>query len=248
MDTVYKPTIKIFPEESGVDRYVADKVIKQLSIKPDSTLTIATGSTPIGAYKLLADEYDKGNVSFKHARIFSLDEYWPIQKTNPASYAFYVQKYLIDTTDINPENCHIPDGEAPDAAEEARRYDDLLHTYPSDLAIVGIGPGTTYHIGFNEKGSEATSHTRYVTLDPQTIGVNSQYFPNPTDIPKGAITQGIADILMAKKILLLAKGEGKAQAITRTVNGPVGPDAPSSFLRLHPNVTVVVDAGAAGKL
>jgi len=140
---------------------------------------------------------------------------------------------------------YIPNSEATDSNMEALRYEKILKQHQVDLAILGIGPGTTYHIGFNERGSTKDSRTRYILLDNQTRQVNSKFFPDPNEMPRGAITQGIGNILEAKKIMLLAKGENKAWGIQKTLEGPINSDAPASFLRLHPHVTFIIDKEAA---
>ena len=245
----YAPKIVIVPTPSEVDSFAADTVIAQLQEKPDSVFTLPTGSTPEGMYALLVEAYKKQLINFSETTIFNLDEYWPIKHTHPSSYAFYMHKHFIDHVNIRQTNWHIVNSEAPDPNREAERFEMLLQQTPNiDLAVVGIGPGTTCHIGFNEKGSPPDSKTRYVLLDPQTKAANAKFFAEQSQVPTGAITQGVGDILRSRKIMLLAKGESKAWGVERTIQGPINSDAPSSFLRYHPSVTVILDAAASSKL
>lgn len=246
---VYEPEVRIFLTPEGVDNFAASKVITLLQNEPSAVLTLPTGSTPREMYWLILEAFNRGEVSFAQATIFNLDEYWPLPPQDPASYASYMRTRFINHIDIPRGNWHIPNSAAEGANEEATRFEALLQqTGGVDLAVLGIGPDLTCHIGFNEPGSAVTSRTRYVELDPRTLVVNQEHFPDPSQIPSGAITQGIADILEAKRILLLAKGGGKARGIARTLKGPVFAEAPASFLRYHPNVTFVLDRDAASLL
>lgn len=247
--TTYEPKLIINKTAEEVDLFAASQIISQIQKKPDSVLTLPTGSTPVGMYKLLVEAYKKGEIDFSKATICNLDEYWPIDPANSSSYSAYMRKNLIDHINIDAARWYIPDGAALDADVEAKRYDGVVKALsPVDLTILGLGPGTTCHIGFNEKGSAVNSRTRFVTLDEQTHKVNARFFSDPNLIPKGAITQGVGTILESKKIILIAKGEEKAWGINRTLNGPIGSDAPSTFLRYHPDVTILIDEKAAADL
>ncbi len=242
----YPPEIIIYDTSYEVDQFATSSVIDQVGNKQNSVLTLPTGITPMAMYDLLCQAFDRGDIDFSRVTASNLDEYWPIRREHPASYHRYMMERLITRVNFQSGNWHIPDGEAPDSHVEAERYDNLLNQLPpSDLAILGIGPVLTCHIAFNEQGSEIDSRVRYVELDKETKRANAPHFPDPSEIPQGAITQGIANILRAKSILLIAKGEGKAQGIQRTIMGPIGPEAPASFLRLHPHVIFVLDKAAA---
>lgn len=243
---IYQPDIIVLPTAEEVDQCAADTIIQQIRSKPDSILTLPTGSTPKGVYQLLVDAYRTTNLDFSQLTIFNLDEYWPIPHQHPSSYAYYMMENLYRHVNVNPSNIHIPRGDAPDAHIEAQRYEELLKQHsPVDLAVLGIGPGTTCHIGFNEKGSELNSRVRCMPLDVETRQTNSAFFTNPNELPEGAITQGIANILEAQNIVLIAKGPAKAWGIHRALTGEINADAPASFLRNHPNVTVILDQEAA---
>ncbi len=244
----YKPVIHIMATSAEVDEMAANLVAKQVVEKPHSYLTLPTGQTPQGMYKLLVSKHINEKLDFSAVTIFNLDEYWPIKKFHEASYASYMKSNLIDHINIQKANWHIPNGEASDPAIEASHYETQLQGVSIDLAILGIGPGKTCHIGFNERGSTVDSESRYIKLDEETKKTNSVFFPNASDIPEGAITQGVADILRAKKIVLIAKGEGKAWGLHRSIYGPISADAPASFLRYHPHLTVIIDKAAARML
>ncbi len=243
---VYRPTIEVFAKPEEVDMFAARMVIEQIQKKPDSVLVLPTGLTPIGMYRLLVDAYKAGQVDFSKVTILNLDEYWPIDPNNPASYAQFMKQHFFDHVNVPASNRHIANGKALDPHQEAERYEALLKQFgPPDLAILGIGPGETCHIGFNERGSLVDSRVRYVTLDKETAQVNSQYFGKGEQIPEGALTQGVGNILEAKTVLLLAKGPGKAWGVQRSLEGPIGPDAPASFVRLHKNTILALDHDAA---
>ncbi len=243
--TPHQPELIIVPTPEQVDQIAAQHVIEQVLGKQDLVLILPTGNTPIGMYDIIANAYAQGAVSFSKARIFNLDEYWPLPWGHPDSYFRYMQERFYTRTDIDSERYHIPHSHVNDPEFEAYLYETLLQKYgPADLAVVGIGPGLTCHIGFNEKGSAADSRTRLVELSEETIAENKKHFSRPEDMPRTALTMGIANILATKRVILLAKGEGKAAGIQRTLEGGIGADAPASFLRFHPNATFIMDRGA----
>ncbi|OGH20993.1 MAG: hypothetical protein A2186_02320 [Candidatus Levybacteria bacterium RIFOXYA1_FULL_41_10] len=234
----------VLPNAGAVDAYAANLVIKQVNTKPNSVLTLPTGNTPIGMYELITASHQLGTVDLSRTTIFNLDEYHPINPASPDSYASYMRRHLMDHVTV--AEWHIPNGGASNADAEAERYRELLdERQPVDLAVISLGPGTTCHIAFNERGSEPDSTVRYVTLDPQTMETNSRLFEDPSQIPLGSLTQGIGDILRAQRIIFIAKGAHKAWGVNRSFKGLVSSDAPASFLRLHPRVTAVLDQEAA---
>jgi len=246
---IYTPEVLIFPSPEGVDSKAAEVVIDQVNSKPNSVITLPTGSTPVGMYRLLSEAFRKGEVDFSGVKIFNLDAYWPISHVNPASYVSFMREIFFNHVNIPPEQRFIPNGMCADPDEEAERYEALLKQYgPPDLAVLGIGPGKTCHIGFNERGSMPDSRVRRVDLDEETRKVNAAFFQEGEPVPTSALTQGIADILDAQRILLLAKGKGKAWGVQRTLEGEIGPDAPASYLRYHPQTTFILDQDAASLL
>lgn len=161
-------------------------------------------------YRLIVQAYKELGLDLSYILTLNLDEYWPLSRSHVASYASYMQHHLFQYVNIPESQRHIPNSEAQDPHTEAIHYEEIVTKQQVDLAILGIGPGTTCHIGFNERGSTVDSRTRYMPLDDQTIRVNSQFFTDPNEMPRGSITQGIGNILEAQNIMLLAKGENKA--------------------------------------
>jgi glucosamine-6-phosphate deaminase len=245
---IYRPEVVVLPNSEAVDKFSAGIVAEQIYKKPNSILTLPTGSTPIGMYRLLAEMHNKG-LGMSGLTTANLDEYVGIPRSHPESYDSFMRRNLFDNVNIPESQRHIPDCEAVDPDMEALRYQKVLNQIGTrDLAVLGIGPELTCHIGFNERGSTLDSRVRVVQIDPVTIEANSRFFESPEQVPHEAITQGVADILNSKRIILLAKGRGKAPGIQRTLEGEIGPDAPASFLRLHPNVTFIIDQEAASLL
>jgi len=242
---VYRPDVVILPTPEEVGRYAAQIVQEQIETKPDSIITYPTGRSPVEMNKRLV----QAGLDWSRIRIKNLDEYWRIDPRHPASYDAVMRRQIIDYINILPQNWEIPNGMAEDPDEEAARFEQVFKEFgPVNLAILGIGPKRTCHMGFNERGSQLDSRTRYMLLDPETRDANAPYFANPNDMPAGAITQGVATILEAERIILLALGEHKAEGIYRTLVGEIGSDAPASFLRYHPQVTFILDQGAASML
>jgi glucosamine-6-phosphate deaminase len=244
----YNPEIIILDDAVAVEAHCASVIIEQVVQKPESVLTLPTGGTPLGVYKILVNAYRAGVVDFSGVTALNLDEYWPIGPTDASSYAKYMYDNFFGHVNVPEHSRHIPNGSAEDANAEAERYRALIDSLSIDLGFVSIGPGETCHIAFNERGSEVDSRVRFVHLDDQTKSANSQYFENPVDMPSGALTQGIADVLSAERILFMAVGEHKAWGVRRSFEGEIGPDAPASFLRLHAGVTVVLDSASASLL
>ncbi len=244
---VFTPEVVVLPAQEA-DEYGWSIFDSQIRSKPDSTLTLATGSSPLGIYNLWIAAYRKG-LDCSKLIINNLDEYVGLPKNHPQSYAQFMNVNLFDRVNVSRFNRFIPDSSAKDPYDEAVRYQKILDRIgPSDLTILGIGPKLTCHIAFNERGSSINSHTRVVKIYQETIDANSRFFNSKDEVPTMAITQGIADILKSKKIILVAKGLGKAQGIQRTLEGPINSGSPASFLRLHPNVVFVLDQEAASLL
>lgn len=224
----------------AMSRQAANIISAQIILKPDSVLGLATGSTPIGAYRQLIDWYRMGDLDFSGIRSVNLDEYLGLSADDPRSYACFMRKNLFDAINIKPENTFIPDGCATDPTEECARYNQLIRTLGGiDLQLLGIGHNG--HIGFNEPTDNfpATVHT--VQLTESTINANSRLFERREDVPTQAITMGIGTIMKAKKILLIA-GPDKAEIVEKACFGKVTPEVPASVLQLHPDVTVILSA------
>ncbi|HHT43136.1 MAG TPA: glucosamine-6-phosphate deaminase [Firmicutes bacterium] len=225
---------------------VAKIVYGQISKKPHSVLGLATGSSPLGVYKLLV-EYHKMGTDFSKVTTFNLDEYVGLRPDHPQSYRWYMEENFFSKVNIKKEQTFIPNGVAEDLEAECLRYEDLIKQAGGiDLQLLGIG--SNGHIGFNEPGSEFGTITRVVDLAESTIKDNSRFFESIDEVPTQAISMGIKTIMQAKEIILMASGGSKADAIYAAVYGPVTTEVPASVLQLHPAATLVVDQAAASKL
>ncbi|WZL79398.1 glucosamine-6-phosphate deaminase [Eubacteriales bacterium mix99] len=233
--------------EEACDEKAALEIVNQVKSKPDTILGLATGSTPIGMYQRLVKKYQDGEIHFDHVRTFNLDEYVGLPKDHPCSYYYFMQKHLFKAVDLDPEASSLPDGTAADPEEECMNYEKKLEAAGGiDLQVLGIGRNG--HIGFNEPGTPFNAVTHVVPLTQSTIDANARFFDNADQVPRRALSMGIKTIMHARKILLIAKGEDKADAVQKALQGPITPNVPASILQLHPNITVIVDHAAAGKL
>lgn len=221
----------------------AEIIIRQIQKKPDSTLGLATGSTPVGLYERLCKAYRAGIISFSKVKTVNLDEYSGLGGDDAQSYSRFMKDNLFGLVDIDADNAHIPNGRAENIGDECERYGRLLKSLPRDIQLLGLGANG--HIGFNEPYTDFKSRTREVALTEKTILDNSRLFSNVSEVPRFAITMGIADIMQAERILLLASGENKAAAVRSMVYGEVSEVCPASVLRLHSDCTVIVDVQAA---
>ncbi len=241
--------MKIIKTKSYEDmsRKAANMIAAQIIMKPDCVLGLATGSTPIGLYDELARRYEKGDLDFSQVSSVNLDEYRGLTPENDQSYAYFMRKYLFDRVNIDLSHTNVPNGMAENAEEECRRYEELIASYKGvDLQLLGMGHNG--HIGFNEPGSVFEKTTHCVTLSERTIEANKRFFASADDVPRQAYSMGIGTIMKARKILVVVNGEDKAEMLAKAFLGDVTPEIPASILQLHPDVTVVADAAACGKL
>ena len=237
--------MKIIHAESYDDlsRKAAEIITAQIKSKPDSVLGLATGSSPVGTYKELVKMYESGELDFSRISSINLDEYVGLDGTSDQSYRFFMNDNLFDHVNIDKSNTNVPNGKAEDRDAECSRYDALRSEIgPIDMQLLGIGENG--HIGFNEPSDEFIYETHVVTLTDSTIMANSRLFADPADVPRYAMTVGMETIMTAKKVLLVANGAKKAQALRDTVSGPVTPRVPASILQQHPDVTIIADAEA----
>ncbi len=232
----------------GMSRTAANIISAQVIFKPDCVLGLATGSTPVGAYKQLIRWYDKGDLSFSQVRSINLDEYVGISGDHPQSYKYFMQSNFFDHVNIKPANTYLPDGLAGDLKAECQKYNDTIKALGGiDMQLLGMGHNG--HVGFNEPGVAFELGTHEVKLAPSTISANARFFEDDINkVPKSAITMGIKNIMHAKKILVTVSGEDKADIIHQAFKGPVMPELPASILQLHPDVTLVGDEAALHKL
>lgn len=226
-----------------VSRLAADIIVKELQANPCATLGLATGSTPIGCYNLLSDFCRRKQISFAKVKTVNLDEYVGLPSSHEQSYAYFMRRHLFDNVDIELANTAIPNGNSADIEGECARYSALIKSLPRDVQVLGLG--SNGHIGFNEPCTPFDSTTHVVELAQSTVSDNSRLFDDLNDVPRRAITMGISEILQARKVILLACGANKAQAVRDMIKGKITPDCPASALRKHPDCVVIVDESAA---
>lgn len=231
---------KDYDEMSAI---AANIVAAQITLKSNCILGLPTGGTPVGMYANLAKKCASGSLSFAEVTTFNLDEYFPIKRTNDQSYYYFMNKNLYSHVDLKAENINIPNGEAADAAKEGARYDSKIDSMGGiDLQVLGIGPNG--HIGFNEPDNELVAATHQTSLTQSTIEANARFFEKEEDVPKHAITLGMANIMKAKRIIMLVSGKNKHDALQGLLSGKISCKNPSTMLLLHPNVTVIADQDA----
>ncbi|MDE0570520.1 MAG: glucosamine-6-phosphate deaminase [Verrucomicrobiales bacterium] len=241
MEIIIRPTKEQCASIGG--RIIAN-LIKR---KPDAVLGLATGSTPIPLYSELARMHKDEGLSFSEITTFNLDEYIGLSGDHPCSYQFFMNEELFGKIDIRSDFTHIPNGEAGDIESECLEYEQAIRSSGGiDLQVLGIG--SDGHIGFNEPGSSLGSRTRIKTLTGKTIEDNARFFDNSNQVPRHCITMGVGTIMDSASLILIAFGEGKADIISKAVEGPVSAMVPASILQLHPSVRVIVDEAAASKL
>lgn len=225
----------------------AKQVASLIRKKPDCVIGFATGSTPLGLYKELIRMHKAEGLDFSKVVSFNLDEYVGLSPAHPESYHYFMWENLFKHININPSNVYIPMGMAEDIDAFCEWYEEKIIEHGGiDLQILGIG--SNGHIAFNEPGSSLGSRTRIKTLKENTRLDNSRFFNSIDEVPKYAITMGVGTIMEAKRLLLLANGINKAEAIKQTVEGPIMAKYPATILQLHRYATVIVDKEAASKL
>ena len=240
--------MKIFRTKDYADmsRKAANVISAQIIMKPDCVLGLATGSTPIGLYKYLIEWYEKGDLDFSQVRTVNLDEYKGLSRENDQSYYYFMHQNLFDHVNIPSGNTHLPNGMEPDSEKECARYTQLIDSMGGvDLQLLGLGHNG--HIGFNEPAEVFAKDVNCVDLTTSTIEANKRFFASADDVPKQAYTMGIKTIMKAKKILIVASGEDKAQILRDAFLGPITPHVPASVLQLHNDVTIVADEAALSK-
>lgn len=226
-----------------MSRAAAKIVASQLTVKPESVLGLATGSTPIGMYNILADMCGKGELDFSEAKSFNLDEYYPLSAENEQSYHYFMNENLFSKINIKPENTQIPDGMCENPEEWCKNYERMIaQSGGIDLQILGIGQNG--HIGFNEPDANLNPNTHLTDLTENTINANSRFFETIDEVPKQAITMGIGTILKAKKIILLASGAEKHKVVKQLLEGKITTDIPASMLKVHSDTVLICDKAA----
>ncbi|MDP4553013.1 glucosamine-6-phosphate deaminase [Alkalihalobacillus macyae] len=218
-------------------------LIEKISTKPELILGLATGGTPEGTYKRLIEDHRMNGTSYKEITTYNLDEYVGFSPDNPNSYHAFMYKNLFSELDIQENNVHLPNGVAIDLVEECKAYEERIEEN-GGIDIQLLGMGSNGHIGFNEPGTSFEANTHLVELTQSTREANARFFTDIDDVPREAITMGIATIMRSKEILLLVSGETKRNALKELLNGDVRESFPASVLNRHPNVTIIADQKA----
>lgn len=239
--------IRIASDADTASKNVAEEFAKALQLKPSIVLGLATGGTPVGVYQQLVSLYQAGKISFQQCTTFNLDEYVGLGPDHPQSYRYFMQTNLFDHIDIAAGQTFVPDGVSNSIQDSCADYEEKIQSFGGiDLQLLGIGENG--HIAFNEPGSDSNGRTNVVDLTENTISANSRFFESIEEVPRQAVTMGIGTILESKRIILMATGRNKAEAIARALEKEPGDDSPASFLTTRENITFVLDQDAASRL
>ena len=231
----------------AVSSEAARLVVNRMRKKPNLVLGLATGSTPLGLYKELIRMHKEEGLDFSKLTTFNLDEYVGLPHDHPESYRYFMQTNLFHGLNLDPRFVHIPDSQAMDIEDHCKWYEEQIAKAGGlDLQVLGIGGNG--HIAFNEPGSSLGSRTRVKTLTAKTRQDNARFFGSLDEVPRFALTMGVGTIMEARELLLLASGEGKADAIAASVEGPITAMVPASIVQMHPRAFLVVDRAAASRL
>lgn len=236
-------TIYAAKDYLDLSRKAANIIFAQITLKQNSVLGLATGSTPVGTYQQLIEKYQKGDLDFSRVRTVNLDEYKGLSGDHDQSYRYFMNQNLFSHVNIDMKNTNVPNGLEEDSEKECSRYNQVIRSMDGiDLQLLGIGGNG--HIGFNEPSSVFEQETHLVTLTEQTRQANARFFASVDQVPTHAYTMGIKNIMDAGKVLLLASGESKAATLYDSFFGPITPDVPASILQLHHNCIVIADEPA----
>ena len=230
-------------DAEAAGRLAADQLQQAVCAKPACVLGLATGATPIPLYRELIRREQAGLMDFSRVRSVNLDEYKGLAPDHPQSYRRFMRENLFNHINIPADRSFLPDGTQTDSALECARYDRIIEEHNGiDLQLLGIGRNA--HIGFNEPDSCFACGTHQVTLTESTIAANTRFFENEAQVPRQAYSMGMQAIMQAKRVLLIASGADKAEAIRNSFFGPVTPQVPASILQLHRDVIVIADEAA----
>ncbi|WDF82474.1 glucosamine-6-phosphate deaminase [Lacticaseibacillus pabuli] len=231
--------VRVFDNKDEASQ-AAFEIIKDSMANGAKVLGLATGSSPVALY----DKMTASDLDFSNMTSVNLDEYVGLSGDNDQSYRYFMNQHLFNKKPF--KESFVPNGLATDADNEPAHYDKVIEEHPIDVQLLGIGRNG--HIGFNEPGSPLDGGTHKVALTQSTIDANARFFANENDVPRFAYSMGIGSIMKSKKIILLAFGENKADAIKATVEGPVTDHVPASVLQNHKDAIILVDKAAASKL
>jgi glucosamine-6-phosphate deaminase len=236
--------IVVLESPEAVAEYGAQFIEQKIKSKPDTILGLATGSSPIRLYEKLIATHQSGELSFAQTTTFNLDEYLGLDGTHPQSYRYFMNHHLFDQIDIDKSNTYVPNGKSSNPIKACEEYEQTIQEKGGvDVQLLGIGRNG--HIGFNEPTSSLVSRTRVKTLTKDTFDANKRFFGEDEFQPHLSITMGIGTIMESKEIILIATGSDKADAIKRTIEGPISAFCPGSILQMHAKVTIVIDKEAA---
>lgn len=236
--------VKNYDEMSKV---AAKELAEVISKKPEATLGLATGGTPVGMYKELIDMHKNGELDFSKVTTVNLDEYVGLSGEHDQSYRYFMDSNLFNHVNIRKEYTYVPNGLAEDMHQECVNYDKRIEELGGiDVQVLGIG--SNGHIGFNEPSDTLSLGTHVTDLAESTIEANSRYFTSREEVPTKALTMGLGAIMKAKKILLMVSGEAKAEIMDKVVNGKITTQVPASFLQMHKDVVLIIDENAARKI
>ncbi len=239
--------VMIYKDQETASKAAATIVAAQILQKPNSVLGLATGGSPVSTYRNLVRLYEEGIISFADVITFNLDEYVGLPKDHPQSYYTFMMENLFKSVDIQEGQYFIPSGISEDPELECFEYEEKIEAYDGiDLQLLGLG--VNGHIGFNEPSDVFEPATHIVDLKPETIESNARFFTSKDEVPVQAISMGTGSIMKARKILLLAFGQNKAEAVAAMVNGPITANCQASMLQVHPDVTILIDEDAAALL
>jgi glucosamine-6-phosphate deaminase len=236
--------VKDYEEMSSVVSKMLKDIINE---KADAVLGLATGSTPIGLYKKLIEMNENKEIDFSNIKTINLDEYVGLGEENPQSYRYFMNENLFNHINIDKANTFVPDGLAEDLEKETKSYDKKIEELGGiDIQILGIG--SNGHIAFNEPDDFLISETHVTNLTKSTMEANSRFFKSINEVPTKAITMGIGQIMKAKKVLLLVKGEDKIEVIKELLNGNITTNNPATILKLHEDATIIIDETMKNKV
>ena len=239
--------IIVAKDYNEMSKKAAQIIAAQITLKPNSVLGFATGSSPVGTYQELAKKNQAGEIDFSDITTVNLDEYKGLPKEHEQSYIRFMNENLFDHVNIDKANTYLPNGMTETPDEECANYEKLIKELGGiDLQLLGIGHNG--HIGFNEPSDRFEMNTHCVTLTERTIEANKRFFDSANDVPRQAFSMGIGTIMAAKKIVVVVSGEDKADALQKAVAGPITPAVQGSILQLHPDVTIICDEAAYSKL
>lgn len=237
--------VRVFTSEQEVAAACAAHLAAAVKARPELVLGLPTGRSPIHVYKELSALHGRGELDLSRATTFNLDEFLGLPPDDPTSFRAYMERHLFQHVNLVPERIHFLDGSAPDAEAECARYDAAVAAAGGfDVVLLGIGPNG--HIAFNEPGESLRATSHRVLLSRETRKALAPLVGDePSHVPMAALTLGVAPLLQAKEINLIAFGASKGAVVTEMVNGPITPRCPASFLQLHKNVNLWLDKVAA---